>query len=173
MPPLRILPALALLALLPAACDRRAEPAPPPSDPAPVAAEPEIRPGPSWASRVTGAGVSLLLFDAAGAELLHLACVRDRAVMTVEVAPFEAIGSEERLSLGVDGEAFVFVADPTAERASGVQAEAPIDAELLRRLEAATGVSASYGAQTLGPHVPPDPESAGRFVSACRSITAP
>jgi hypothetical protein len=164
--------ALAALALLAGACERSpapaADPAPePPTETAPIGA------GLLWGARVTGAGVSLLLLDAAGEPLLHLACVRDRAVMTAEVFPFRAVGSEERLSLGVGGEAFVFVADPTAEREAGVQAEAPIDAELLRRLEDAREVSAVYGAQTLGPHLPPDPESTRVFVAACRSISLP
>ena len=168
------LPWSALLAILcAAACDRAPAPEPAPDPAPPPAEEPGIRPGLSWSARVSGAGVSLVLADAAGAPLLHLACVRDRAVMTAEVHPFEPVGSEERLTLGVGGEAFVFVADPTAERPSGVQAEAPIRADLLARLEDASEVSAVYGAQTLGPHLPPDPESAARFVSACRRITLP
>ena len=175
MRPIGPLPVTALLAILcgAASCDRARAPEPAADDTPPPVEEPEIRPGLSWSARVTGAGVSLVLSDAAGAPLLHLACVRDRAVMTAEVERFEPIGSEERLTLGVGGEAFLFVADPTAERPSGVQAEAPISAEFLARLEDANEVSAVYGAQTLGPHLPPDPGSAALFVSACRRITMP
>lgn len=183
MPWSRSLPVTLVLVALSgsAGCERGAPPEAaggPPAADAPGAdtagaAAAEIHAGLSWGARVTGAGVSLALFDPAGAPLLHLACVRDRAVMTLEVEAFTPIGSEERLSLGVDDEPYVFVADPTAERPSGVQAEAPISGELLDRMEGAREVSAVYGAQTLGPHLPPDRESGELFVSACRRITMP
>ena len=170
---IRPLPVLLAILCGAAACERAPAPEPAADVAPPPVEEPAIHPGLSWSARVTGAGVSLVLSDAAGAPLLHLACVRDRAAMTAEVHGFEPIGSEERLTLGVGGEPFVCVADPTAERPSGVQAEAPIRAELLARLEDANEVSAVYGAQTLGPHLPPDPESTALFVSACRRITMP
>ena len=116
--------------------------------------------------------MGLILSESTGRPLLRIACVRDPAVMTVVVETFQPVGSEERLSLGVDGEPFVFVADPAADRPSGVEAEAPIPGELLDRLEAAQGLSVSYGSQTVGPHIPPDPGTAQRFVSACREIAA-
>ena len=112
----------------------------------------------------------MVLYDAQGAPLLRLACVRDPAVMTVLAERFRAVGSEERLSFGVDAEPFVFVADTTAPRPVGVEARAPISEDLLRRLETAREVAASYGAQTLGPHMPPDPDTARRFADACRQI---
>jgi hypothetical protein len=140
-------------------------------------AEPEpaggsIRAGLKWESAVTGTGVGLTLTDAGGGPLLRLACVRGPAQMVVTAERFRAIGSEERLSLGVDDEPFVFVADLTAGRPVGVEARGPIPPALLDRLARANAVSVSYGAQTLGPHIPPDPETAARFASACRAVAA-
>jgi hypothetical protein len=164
----------ALLAALPACED-----APAPQTPADTVAVvvDTVRPGTApvhaglrWDAQTSGAGMSLTLLDAAGEPLLRIACVRDPALMTVEVETFEPVGSEERLSFGVDDEPFVFVADPTAERPVGVRAEAPISDDLLERMTAAREVRAVYGAQTLGPHIPPDPETTGRFVAACRQI---
>ena len=175
--PDRLAAALALaplLALLPA-CDN-AQRSPIPADSAAVivdSASPGATPinvGLRWDAQTSGAGVSLTLFGAGGESLLRIACVRDPARMTVEVETFTPIGSEERLSLGVDDEPFVFVADPTAERPAGVQAEAPISDDLLTRLTAAREVSAVYGSQTLGPHMPPDAETTSRFVEGCRQV---
>lgn len=140
-------------------------------EPPPFAgSESAIAAGPTWETTVSGAGVGLLLSGAGGEPLLRLACARGPARMTVVAERFRAIGSEERLTLGLDGRAFVFVADPTAERPTGVEAEGPILAELLDTVERARAVSVSYGAQTLGPHMPPGPAAARRFVSACRQV---
>lgn len=166
---------VAVLALLPAC--KAAPPDRVPADAGARAADsvsPDATPiqvGLRWDSQASGAGFSLTLSGASGEPLLRLACVRDPALMTVEVEPFEPIGSEERLSLGVDDEPFVFVADPTAARPSGVQAEAPISEDLLKRLTTAREIRAVYGAQTLGPHMPPDSEATGRFVEVCREIS--
>ncbi len=163
-----------LLALLPACKD--APPSRMPADSVAVVVD-TVSPGATpiniglrWDAQTSGAGNSLTLFGAEGEPLLRLACVRDPAMMTVEVETFMPVGSEERLSIGVDDEPFVFVADPTAERPSGVRAEAPIFDDMLERMAAAREVSAVYGAQTLGPHIPPDRETTGRFVAACRQI---
>jgi hypothetical protein len=129
-----------------------------------------LAPAVTWSTQVGGAGIALVLQGESGEELMRLACTRDPARMSVVVETFRAVGSEERLSLGVDDEPFVFVADPTAERPAGVQAEAPIEAELLDRFAGARQVSAVYGAQTLGPHPAPDRDLSERFAQACRQL---
>jgi hypothetical protein len=174
MPLLRTSAALALLTALAGlgGCDRAPAPEGTTQTPPAAADTPAIQPGLQWSAQVSGAGMALILSDAAGAPLLRIACVRDPALMTIVAETFEPIGSEERLSFGVDGEPFVFVADPLAERPSGVEAEAPIREELLARFEAANAISAVYGAQQLGPHLPPDPETTERFVTACRQLAA-
>jgi hypothetical protein len=42
-----------------------------------------IQTGLRWSSLVSGSGMALDLFDAAGASLLRMACVRDPALMTI------------------------------------------------------------------------------------------
>jgi len=168
---LRMLSSGALFALYATAigCERSAPPVegvPSPAD----FPEDTSQEDPRWRVETTPSGIALVMENEAGAEAARLACVRDPAKMTVEVEAFRAIGSEERLSFGVDGEPFVFVADPMADRPSGVQAETAISAELLVMLAEAREVSAMYGAQQFGPHPAPDAEILARFVEACRGI---
>ena len=151
------------------ACDRT-DAADPPDRPDSEAASPGIQPGLAWGALVGGSGVSLTLSGPDGAPLLRLACTRDPDLVTLVVESFEAVGSEERLSFGIDDEPFLFVADPGADRPSGVEGEAPLSDDFLIRLEGARSISAVYGAQTLGPHMPPDPEATRLFVSGCRQI---
>jgi hypothetical protein len=141
---------------------------PPPDEPAAAGIQAGLR----WTESVSGAGASLTLLEASGERLLTLACVRDPALMTVTVERFRAIGSEERLSLGFDDEPFIFVADLASPRPVGVEASRPIETGLLDRLVAAREVRAAYGAQMLGPHIPPEPAQAQRFAAACRQIAA-
>jgi hypothetical protein len=124
----------------------------------------------SWSLQITGAGASLTLRDPTQGPILRLACVRDPVQMTLEVETFTAIGSEERLSFGADGEPFVFVADPMADRPGGVEATGPIERDLLARIEQAREISAIYGAQVLGPVAAPDRQTRQNFVAACRQI---
>jgi hypothetical protein len=140
------------------------------SEPQPASsADSSMESGLRWSAQLSGSEPVLTLFDADDAPLLRIAC-EEPARMVIEVETFHPVGSEERLSFGVDGEPFVFVADPTADRRSGVQAEAPIMTDLLDRFESAREVSAVYGAQSFGPYMPPDPESARQFVAGCRLL---
>jgi hypothetical protein len=122
-----------------------------------------------WGVQVSGVGIALS-FSSADRPVLRIACVRDPAEMTIIAETFRAVGSEERLSFGVDEEPFVFVADPMADRPSGVEAKSPIPADLLDRFEHAREVRAVYGAQTLGPLPPPAPGLITQFINACRRI---
>lgn len=150
------------------ACSPAEEPAAPP--PAPVAEAPApaaIQPGLSWGTASTGEGIALILSDAVGAPILRLGCIRNPAIMTLAVEGFTPIGSEERLTVGLDDDLFVFVASASG-REPGVRAQADISADFLDRLEDATAISAVYGSQTVGPHmVPPAGLSAG-FAAECR-----
>ncbi len=131
-----------------------------------------VSPGLRWGSAVSGSGIALSLSGPDGATLLQLACVRDPAELTVEVKRFRPIPSEERFSVGfgASDDPVTFVAELGEARPQGVEARAPITPELLAKIEAATEIRAVYGAQTLGPHLPPDLESAQRFTRACRQI---
>ncbi|MDO8901400.1 MAG: hypothetical protein Q7V15_08610 [Phenylobacterium sp.] len=149
------------------ACAPAEAPAPPPeavveSPPAPIA------PGLTWAISATGEGNVLLLTDAAGAPVLRLGCLRNPAVMTLVVEGFTPISSEDRLTVGLDDELFVFVADLRTSRNTGVVAEAPVSADFLERLQTTSAVSAVYGAQQVGPYMPPPSDVAAGFAAECR-----
>lgn len=157
----------AVLALC--ACSPAEEPAPPPPAPAAEAPPPpaNTQPGLSWGTASNGEGIALILSDASGAPILRLGCIRNPALMTLSVDGFTPIGSEERLTVGLDDTLFVFVADPAASGPS-VQAEADISTDFLDRLEGATAIRAIYGTQTLGPHRPPPAGVAAGFAAECR-----
>jgi hypothetical protein len=130
-----------------------------------------IMAGLNWTTSVTGAGVGLTLAEADGTTLLRLACVRPSTV-SLNVPRFRIVRSEERLTLGLGDQAPVFVADTMGDPRAGVEARAPLRPELLDGLASATALSVVYGDQRVGPHLPPDPDSARAFTSACRQIAA-
>jgi hypothetical protein len=88
--------------------------------------------------------------------------------MTVDVPGFSSIGSEERLSLGVDDEPYVFVAQVTPPPPAGIHAARPIDEDVLTTLQEARTISANYGSQSSGPHAMPDSTTLEGFLSGCR-----
>ena len=157
--------------LIAASCDRSADGPPSVETPGIPVESPLNQASVQWSSQVSGGGMSLTLSGAEGAALLRIACVRNPPVMTIVGEIFMPIGSEERLSFSVDDEPFIFVANLSANRRSGVEAQAPISADLLTRFEKAREVGAVYGAQQIGPFPPPDSDSIERFVAACRMIT--
>ncbi len=118
--------------------------------------------GLSWTA--PGAG-QLALHDRGGAPLLTLQCAG--GVMTATAPGLREIASEERFSLGADDQVFILVAQ--LGQASGVRAEGTPSQDFLNRLPSANAVQANYGAQNIGPHIPPSPEQARDFVAACRS----
>lgn len=147
-------------------CERAETPAEPAPEP-PAAEAPAMR----WESIASGEGTALMLLGEGDAQLFHLACLSQPARMTVQVPAFRVVGSEERLTLGVDDEAFGFVADTMSDQ-PGVRAEAAIDPEFLRRLPLSDDIGAMYGSQQAGPFpAPPDDLTEG-FVTACRDIAA-
>ncbi len=162
--------ALALGACSPAEPPPAAAPEAPAPAPAPEA---PIAPGPSWAASASGEGAVLTLSDAAGLEVLRLGCVRNPAAMTLTVGGFTPIDSEDRLTVGLDDQLFVFVADLQASSAeAGVVAQAEVSTDFLDRLQSARAIGAVYGAQQLGPHMPPPADIAGTFAAECRRAVA-
>lgn len=163
------LPLAAALAL--AACSPAEDPSPPATPvAAPVTTAPEapLQPGLSWEASATGEGAALTLSDAQEQAVLRLGCIRNPATMTLVIEGFTPIASEDRLTVGLDDQLFVFVADLTASRDRGVVAEAPVSADFLDRLQTATAIAAVYGAQQLGPHMPPPADIAATFAAECR-----
>lgn len=156
---MKILPvaigAFALL-LLPTGCERPdatapSAPAEPPRDiAAPVA--------PDDAS-------SLAFVDASGQPALTLTCVAGE--LRISAPGLQPISSEDRLSIGADGEAFAFAADLAAP-GPGVTASGAPDPDLLARLSRGEALFALYGQQALGPLDAASPGALQAFVSGCR-----
>jgi len=153
-------------------CSPTEKSAPAPADPAPSAptqpAPAPVQAGLTWDVVSSGEGSALVLNGADGEPVMQWACMSAPARLIVRVQPFDPVGSEERLSIGVDNESYALVAAST-KPGPGVQAEGEIFPDLLARLPTATSIAASYGADTVGPHIPPSREQAEAFVEACRA----
>lgn len=139
-------------------------------DPPPAGAPAEPSGAAGWGLQSSGEGVALELL-ADGRPALRLSCPAGRSQLVVNVAAFEPIGSEERLSIGSGGEALALVADSRGDRQrGGVTAEGPVPGNLAALV--AGPVSASYGSQSSGPHEAPAANLAAAFVAACSTGSA-
>ncbi len=119
----------------------------------------------AWDLKSNGDGVELIL-GAAESPRLRLLCREGRNELLVNVPAFEPIGSEERLSFGGGGEVVALVADSGGDRErGGVSATTAVPDDLVALISGP--VSASYGAQTSGPHETPPPQLAQAFAAAC------
>lgn len=120
----------------------------------------------TWDLVQDGEGAVLSFAGATGEPKLRLFCPAGGDRLVVNVASFQPIASEERLSFGQGGEVVALVADPSGDRLrGGVTAEAPTPSNLLALLSGQ--VSASYGAQESGPHPTPPAALVNPFVEAC------
>lgn len=148
-----------------AACSQPAAPPPPPAE------EAEAAPAggeSGWRLSSEGAGASLR-FSGSEGQQLSLWC--DGPTLRINAAGFDPVGSEERLSFGQGGEVMALVADPRGDQVrGGVSASAPVPANLSALLNGP--VSASYGAQRVGPLPAPPPSLARAFVAACRRVNS-
>ena len=130
----------------------------------PAAAEP-AKTAAGWALQRDAASASLTLGAASGQPVIRLIC-RSGAKLRVNVPAFRPVASEERLSFGGGAESMVLVATSAGDRElGGVSGEGRTPDELKRLIVAP--ISASYGAQTSGPHAAPPERLAGPFLSAC------
>ena len=149
-----------IAALLLASCNR-SDPASAPQANDDIAGEPT-----SWDLQSSGEGAALVVTNADGATAMRLFCPAGAGTLLVNVPAFTPIASEERLSFGQGGEATALVADPSGDKQrGGVSGEAAVPANLSSLLSGR--VSASYGAQSSGPHPAPPAELVEAFVSAC------
>ena len=124
-----------------------------------------------WELLSSGEGAALRLARGDGAAI-HLFCPALSGRLVVNVPGFDAIGSEERLSLGSEGTVVALVADSRGDpRRGGVTAEAPVPEELATII--AGPISASYGAQSVGPLASPSAADRAAFLSACRENAKP
>jgi uncharacterized membrane protein len=125
---------------------------------------------PSWDLQSSGEGVALALVSGAGNTAIRLFCPAARNELLVNVPSFKPIGSEERLSFGSGGEVVALVADPSGDaQRGGVSGRGAVPGNLAALVSGP--VSASYGAQTSGPHPAPPGRIAQAFVRACAEET--
>jgi len=141
-----------------------------PPAPSPAA---QARSGAGWNLQATGDGAGLVLLSPSGLPAIRLFCPAGRSELLVNVPSFRPIGSEERLSFGGGGEAAALVADSKGDsQRGGVSAVGAVPRNLAAMISGQ--LSASYGAQTSGPHQPPPPNLAQRFAAACyRRLSVP
>lgn len=101
---------------------------------------------------------------------MSLTCASGGNRLQINVPGFRPIGSEDRLSFGSGGEVEALVADFRGDQQrGGVSAEGPVPANLAVLLGGP--ISASYGAQTSGPHPAVPRDIAAIFVAVCRGVT--
>lgn len=164
---MRVFASCFFVALLLAGCERTSPPRP---QAAPESVTEDVAAAARWALEAGADDASLSVLGADATLLFRIACVRSPARMEINVPGFALVGSEERLTFGVDDEAFAFVADVVGRPASGVRAEAPINVDLLDRFARTSSVTAVYGAATAGPYLSPPPAQSEAFVAACRDM---
>lgn len=153
--------AFALLGL--AACGRDEASAPTaPVEPLPIPSKPPLVQPPE-------APISMAFVDASGAERLQLSCHTDRPAFRITVPGFEAIASEDRLTLGAGDEAFAHAADLEAP-GPGVTGGGAVDPDLIDRLARGEPVRAVYGAQSVGPLQAARLETLTAFAERCRGL---
>jgi uncharacterized membrane protein len=119
-----------------------------------------------WDLQSSGEGAALVLPAAGGGTAIRLFCAAGQRRLLVNVPSFRPVGSEERLSFGGSGDAAALVADTRGDRRrGGVSGVGDVPARLAAFL--AGPVSASYGAQTSGPHPAVPADRARSFIAAC------
>lgn len=146
----------AVAALLLTSCEGRQAPPAPAPEPVPLNAPP----GPPDANES-----ALAFVDTSGAVAATLGCGLDG--LGIVVPGFQPIASEDRLSIGTDGEAWALVADLSAP-SPGVTASGFPNPDLLARLERGGALFASYGSQSAGPLAAASPAGLQNMVAACR-----
>ncbi|MFP7721775.1 hypothetical protein [Lysobacter sp. A3-1-A15] len=129
-------------------------------------AEPGEGAKPGWELQSSGEGTALVVAGPTGDTALRLFCPVGTGTWLVNAPGFEPIASEERFSFGHAANVATLVADGSGDAArGGVTGEGPVPRDLRGLLS--SPVSASYGAQTSGPHAAPSAEQVAAFVEAC------
>lgn len=103
---------------------------------------------------------------------IRLSCARDPDpdVFQVAVEQIIPISSEDRLSVGFDGEPFALAVTPESLAGpAGLEAAGPITQDLLTVMQTAKVIEGSYGATQFGPYDAPPPAMLASFVQGCRA----
>jgi len=124
-----------------------------------------------WDLQSSGEGITLALLAAEGSTTIRLFCPSGENRLLVNVPDFRPIGSEERLSFGSGGDAGALVADTRGDaQRGGVSGIGDVPDNLAALVGGR--LSASYGAQTSGPHPAPPQDLSRAFVAACSEESA-
>lgn len=143
-----------------AGCGRNVDPVAPQAN-SPDAAQPS-----QSDLQSSGEGTALVIADSSGKAAIRLFCPAGAGTLLVNVPAFRPIGSEERLSFGQGGRAEALVADSSGDKArGGVTGEGPVPDNLVALLSGR--LSASYGAQSSGPHPQAPAALIDAFAGAC------
>jgi uncharacterized membrane protein len=119
----------------------------------------------TWSTQAGSDGSVLVLAPPSGTPVMRLICPPNGKLL-VNLPGIRAVGSEERLSFGGGGHAVALVADSRGDRQrGGVTGSTLVPADMAALI--AGPISASYGAQTSGPHPAPPLALAKRFAAAC------
>ncbi|HEX9947611.1 MAG TPA: hypothetical protein VGA98_08730 [Allosphingosinicella sp.] len=125
-----------------------------------------------WELQSSGEGTALALLSGSAPAAIRLFCPAGGNRLLVNVPGFRPIGSEERLSFGGGGDSVALVADTAGDKQRGGVSGFGAAPDNLATLVAGP-ISASYGAQSSGPHPAPPPALSSAFVAACREGAAP
>ena len=126
-----------------------------------------------WVLKPSAKDTTLVLQMQTGSRIMSLTCASGENRLQINVPGFTPIGSEDRLSFGSGsgGEVEALVADFRGDQQlGGVSAEVIVPANLAALVGGP--ISASYGAQTSGPHPAVPRNIAGSFVAACRGAAS-
>lgn len=139
----------------------------------PSVASPEAGTGArdGWDLHSNGDGVALALIGRSGRTIIRLFCPSGEKSLLVNVSSFRPIASEERLSFGSGSQAVALVADPGGDaQRGGVSGTGSVPDSLMVLLGGS--LSASYGAQTSGPHAAAPQKLSHSFAAACHQRSA-
>lgn len=146
-----------------AACGEAPEAVAPAPAPPPVPA-----PAAGWALQASAAGTAIAWTDAAGAEVMRIACRPGGEALYAAVPQVARIGSEERLTVGAGEVLATLVVPPDIPAGAPVSGAGELPDGFVAALEDGGALAASYGAHPVGPLPPPEGEVRRAFVDGCR-----
>jgi hypothetical protein len=159
--------AASLAVIVLAACGRPADTRRPAEPPPPPQVQSEALAGPSWTLQASAAsGAALVHSDAAGEEVMRLACRRRPSDLYAALPGITRIDSEDRLTLGAGDQLAVLVVSMDGP-AQGLRAEGSRDPAFLAALAEGRPIAASYGARRI--LLPPPPAGVRTaFAAGCQ-----
>lgn len=122
-----------------------------------------------WDQLASDEGSALVLLGEGDRQIFHMACLRADREIQIIASDFTIIGSEERMTMGLDNDAYGFVAD-TEWTNGGVMARTAIEPSVLDALSRTDEVSVIYGVQQGGPWPAPSVQQRAAFIEGCNGI---